>query len=166
MSVRAFPSDCIFSLVCVANVSMCSERVCAPRRRAVSIARPALRVGGRARVVAFGATGRARARSAAGITWTSRTLKAPWWGARSDHTSVIDATGAIYVIGGQGTFAIYFSDVWVSTDGGARPDLVKGWSWGTRGGTQVGTGYYRVLRGSIRVLRSTQGLLHGYSRGT
>jgi hypothetical protein len=34
---------------------------------------------------------------------------------------VVDAAGAIYVIGGyDGT--TYFNDVWVSTDGGARPD--------------------------------------------
>ena len=53
---------------------------------------------------------------AAGATWTSRTLSAPW-ADRSGHTSVVDAAGAIYVIGG-GTF----QDVWVSTDGGAWPD--------------------------------------------
>ncbi len=56
---------------------------------------------------------------AAGITWTSRTLKAGW-GVREGHTSVIDAAGAIYVIGGyDGT---YFQDVWASTDRGAQPD--------------------------------------------
>jgi hypothetical protein len=69
--VRAFPSDCVFARVCVASVCVCSEHVCAPRRcmrphiaqrrRAVSKSRPT-RVGGRARVIAFGATGRARAR--------------------------------------------------------------------------------------------------------
>ena len=47
----------------------------------------------------------------AGVTWTSRTLSAQW-AARSGHTTVIDAAGAIYVIGGGG-----FQDVW--TDGGA-----------------------------------------------
>ncbi len=79
---------------------------------------------GRARVVAFGATGRAHASAAAGITWTSRTLKAQWAG-RNSHTSVIDAFGAIYVIGGYGSTG-YLKDVWVSTDRGARPDSVKG----------------------------------------
>ncbi len=57
---------------------------------------------------------------AAGVTWMNRALKAPW-AARSHHTSVIDAAGAIYVIGGycyNGT-TTYYNDVWVSTDGGA-----------------------------------------------
>ncbi len=99
-------------------------------------------------MVAFGATGRARARSAAGVTWTSRTANAPWE-ARASHTSVIDAAGAIYVIGGQGydgtNEGSRFQDVWASTDG-ARPDLVRqGYLVGTQGGTK---GYRRVLRGS------------------
>ncbi len=67
---------------------------------------------------------------AAGVTWTSRTLAAPW-AARQMHTSVIDAAGAIYVIGGRGagttTCCTYYNDVWASTDG-ARPDY--GWSAG------------------------------------
>ncbi len=57
-------------------------------------------------------------------------MTAPW-AARFGHTSVIDASGAIYVIGGVGgTYPnyIYFHDVWVSTDGGARPDSGVGWS--------------------------------------
>jgi hypothetical protein len=56
------------------------------------------------------------ARVAAGVTWTSRTPSAPW-AAREGHTSVIDAAGAIYVIGSYdgGT---YFNNVWASTDGG------------------------------------------------
>ncbi len=61
---------------------------------------------------------------AAGVTWTSRTLKAGW-AARCGHTTVIDAAGAIYVIGGiSGNYPnyIFFHDVWASTDGGARPD--------------------------------------------
>ncbi len=53
---------------------------------------------------------------AAGVTWTNRTTSAPW-AARFSHTSVIDAAGAIYVIGGHGSSGL--SDVWVSTDGGA-----------------------------------------------
>jgi hypothetical protein len=32
---------------------------------------------------------------------------------------VIDAAGAIYVLGGFGSTYTYLSDVWVSTDGGA-----------------------------------------------
>ncbi len=57
---------------------------------------------------------------AAGVTWTSRTTSAPW-AARDGHTSVIDAAGAIYVIGGglESTGSTYYKDVWVSTDGGA-----------------------------------------------
>jgi hypothetical protein len=41
---------------------------------------------------------------------------------------VIDATGAIYVIGGYtGSPGITdYHDVWASTDGGARPDSVRG----------------------------------------
>jgi hypothetical protein len=54
---------------------------------------------GRARVVAVGATGRGSRASAAGVTWTSRTLAAEW-DPRGFPTSVIDAAGAIYVIGG------------------------------------------------------------------
>ncbi len=53
---------------------------------------------------------------ATGATWTSRTLKASW-AARAEHTSVIDAAGSIYVIGGRAIK--YYSDVWISTDGGA-----------------------------------------------
>ena len=63
---------------------------------------------------------RCRARSAAGVTWTCRTANAEW-AAREGHTSVVDAAGAIYVIGGvnYGTGTTVFADVWVSTDGGA-----------------------------------------------
>ncbi len=52
---------------------------------------------------------------------------------------MVDAAGAIYVIGGttsgyrDGTA---FADVWVSTDGGVRPDSVGGVLRGTRGGTE------------------------------
>jgi hypothetical protein len=78
---------------------------------------------------------------AAGITWTSRTAKAGW-AARYHHTSVIDAAGAIYVIGG--TDSTDFQDVWASTDGGARPDSVQG----------------GLVRGVL------EGVLRGYPRGT
>ncbi len=56
---------------------------------------------------------------AAGITWTSRTTSAEW-AARYGPTSLVDAAGAIYVIGGS----THLQDVWASTDGGARPDSV------------------------------------------
>ncbi len=54
---------------------------------------------------------------------------------------MVDAAGAIYVIGGVGT--TYFHDVWASTDGGTRPDSVKegGGRQVLQGGTTV------VLRG-------------------
>jgi hypothetical protein len=54
---------------------------------------------------------------AAGVRWTSRTTRAPW-AARRRHTTVIDAAGAIYVIGGYDGGTDY-KDVWASTDGGA-----------------------------------------------
>ena len=57
---------------------------------------------------------------AAGATWWLVSY-APWAG-RFGHTSVIDAAGAIYVIGGDGSTyntPTIFNDVWVSTDGGA-----------------------------------------------
>jgi hypothetical protein len=52
---------------------------------------------------------------AAGATWVRVTEHAAWE-ARAGHTSVIDATGAIYVLGGGGSK--YFNDVWRGTDGG------------------------------------------------
>jgi hypothetical protein len=135
---------------CVRVASMCVRvpRGCvrppiARRRLAVFIARPAPRVGGRARVVAVGETGGARAGSAAGVSWTSRTAKAGW-AARRDHTSVIDAAGAIYVIGGfssNRTTFYFLNDVYASTDGGARPDSVGGW---------VGGALERVLEWVLR----------------
>ncbi len=73
------------------------------------------RAGGRVRVAFVPSAG---SRVAAGVTWTSRTTSAPW-GVRAWHTSVIDAAGAIYVIGGQDGGTFYYQDVWVSTDGGA-----------------------------------------------
>jgi hypothetical protein len=64
--------------------------------------------------------------SAAGRTFTNRTLKAEW-AARDSYTSVVDPAGAIYVIGGgDDTGYTYLNDVWVSTDGGARRDSVMG----------------------------------------
>jgi hypothetical protein len=81
-----------------------------------------------------------RARSAAGVTWTCRTANAQW-AARYWHTSVVDAAGAIYVIGGTtgAGFSTDYQDVWASTDGGARAGLGQGGDrgvleWGTQGG--------------------------------
>ncbi len=89
--------------------------------------------------------------SAAGVSWTIRTASAPW-AARRWHTSVIDAAGAIYVIGGMSrgiTNNVYLKDVWKSTDGGAG----RTYAGGGGGVHQV------VLPGYSRVL-------FGYSRGT
>ncbi len=50
---------------------------------------------------------------------------------------MVDAAGAIYVIGGNGfdgSTATINMDVWVSTDGGVLPDSVGGRSAGTLGG--------------------------------
>ena len=91
---------------------------------------------------ALGAIGRSRA-LAAGVTFTNRTTSAPW-GNRVFHTSVIDAAGTIYVIGGDGGDAIY-QDVWASTDGGADRTRAGG-----------GRGYWL----------GPQGVLRGYYRGT
>ncbi len=48
----------------------------------------------------------------------SRTASALWAG-RAGHTSVIDAAGAIYVIGGIGSDSTVFNNVLKSADGGA-----------------------------------------------
>jgi hypothetical protein len=85
------------------------------------------------------AIGRRPRASAAGATWTSRTTSAPW-ARRFGHTTVIDAAGAIYIIGGaDGTDNL--NDVWASTDGGARAGRVK------QGYPRDTMGYYGVLSG-------------------
>ncbi len=96
--------------------------------------------------------------SAAGVTWTSRTTSAPW-AARRYHTSVVDAAGAIYVIGGFGVTGDFWTqnkDVWASTDGGACPDSrrvnrqrgIKVYHRGIRGTRGVSE---RPKRGNLRV---------------
>ncbi len=69
---------------------------------------------------------------------------------------MVDAAGAIYVIG-SGNHTGYSQDVWASTDGGARPDAVRGWSVGYWVGTQG------LLAG---VLRGTNEYSRGFYRGT
>ncbi len=89
---------------------------------AVLITRPA--AGGGACVVADRCDRLQVSRAfAAGRTFSTRTLKAGW-AAREGHTSVVDAAGAIYVIGGFTTTT--YNDVWASTDGGARAGLGQG----------------------------------------
>ncbi len=141
----AVPSASIFARECVCvrvgRTTVCVRLGGAVARRgpAVLMARPAA-PGGGARCGDSVRPAGCRARSAAGITWTSRTAKAGW-AARYSHTSVIDAaSGAIYVIGGFGGTG--FNDVWVSTDGGARAGLGRsGVHWvGTHGTTR---GYCR-----------------------
>jgi hypothetical protein len=84
----------------------------------------------------------------------SRTTSARWAG-RLRHTSVVDAAGAIYVIGGRdGTN--WYKDVWVSTDGGARAGLGRGAVGGYTGWELRGTqGYQGETLG-------TKGALRGY----
>ncbi len=68
---------------------------------------------------------------------------------------MIDAAGAIYVIGGFISRLIdaHLQDVWVSTDRGARPDSVWGYSRGV---------HWVVLRGLLRgALEGTMGVLRG-----
>jgi hypothetical protein len=133
--------------VCVATVCACASRLHAPSQRTAatcgiySSARAARRRPHARGCVRCHRPG-SRA-SAAGVTWTSRTASAEW-AARESHTSVVDAAGAIYVIGGEGD-TDNFQDVWASTDGGARPDSVGGWVGG-------------VLEGVLEwVIRGTKG---------
>ncbi len=88
----------------------------------------------------------------AGATWTSRTTSAPW-AARYFHTSVVDAAGAIYVIGGVGSTS--YQDVWASTDGGAHR-------------SQQGHSTGHLLRAPVGVPFGTPSapLEYRYARGT
>jgi hypothetical protein len=63
-------------------------------------------------------------------------MTAPW-AARWLHTSVVDAAGAIYVIGGTGSGPDY-NDVYVSTDGGARAGPGRGGGRGVLKGVLKG----------------------------
>jgi hypothetical protein len=62
----------------------------------------------------------------AGATWTRVIASAPW-AAREGHTSVVDAAGAIYVIGGYNRNTGYLNDVWKSTVGGAGGRVLEGY---------------------------------------
>jgi hypothetical protein len=103
-------------------VCVCSERVCVTGSvRALSWHGGDLRYLFMARTAARGRPRvrlSIRARLAAGAMWRCRTANAPWAG-RWGHTSVVDAAGAIYVLGGQGTGkSTFYNDVWKSADGG------------------------------------------------
>ncbi len=151
--VLPFHRQSILAHVCArvcAGVCVRGTTVRAPvearRGPAVLIARPAAPAAAHARLWCSAIGFRSRARSAAGITWTSRTLAAGWAG-RWCHTSVVDAAGAIYVIGGRGSGGITdtrYQDVWVSRDGGERWDLVKG---GGLGGVHPAGGYSEATTG-------------------
>ena len=56
---------------------------------------------------------------AAGATWRVVIANAPW-AVRRSHTTVIDAAGAIYLIGGSNGGATLYNDVWSSADKGAN----------------------------------------------
>ncbi len=63
---------------------------------------------------------------AAGATWTrvvASDAKADLWNVRRLHTSVIDAAGTIYVIGGLGG-GFRYNDVWKGT--GSSADRTRG----------------------------------------
>jgi hypothetical protein len=92
-----------------------------------------------------------RRRRAAGVTWSLVTSNVPW-AARFGHTTVIDAAGTMYLIGGFDD-ATNLNDVWQSPDKGASR---------TRGGTpgvlqQYSRGTQRV--GTRRNIRRTKGEL-------
>ncbi len=81
---------------------------------------------------------------------------------------MVDGAGAIYVIGGWRSGGNKYSDVHVSTDGGARPDYVGGGWVGGCMGVLWGTtrvphgelrGYYRGSRKDLRECRGTKGLV-------
>jgi hypothetical protein len=127
----ALSRGCVF-YVCVYRTCVRAAALCAPsgsRGTAAtcgiySAARDALC--GRTRAVAVRCHRPGSRASAAGVNWTCRTANAGWGDGdgvgRGWHTSVVDAAGAIYVIGGNRGGD--FDDVWASTDGGARPDSV------------------------------------------
>ncbi len=104
----------------------------------------------------------------AGVTWTSRTASAPW-AARAFHSTVIDAAGAIYVIGGGIIGGTHYHDAWVSSDGGAAglggySGVLKGYRRGYSCGAKVvRRGYHGAIWGAQAVLKRCS---EGYASGT
>lgn len=97
---------------------------------------------------------------AAGKSWSNLVSSAPWAN-REYHTTVIDAAGAIYVIGGTSfNYAnatdteTNYNDVWKSSDGGDPTRGLTGYPGGTQGSALE------------RILRSTLGVISSYSVGT
>ncbi len=76
---------------------------------------------------------------------------------------MVDAAGAIYVIGGRygdgGQGTTVFNDVWASTDGGARPDSFRVVGWYSRGYAGVLHGYDRSTSEYYRYSRVIMGYL-------
>ncbi len=101
---------------------------------------------------------------AVGVSWRLVTASAPWH-KRYFHTSVIDAAGAIYVLGGNDGTVLY-NDVWVSTNGGTDETLrVLEYSRHSRGtqGVHKGTSASGVMgpsvpKGALEVLEDIQEL--------
>jgi hypothetical protein len=85
------------------------------------------------------------------------------WPDRYGHTTVIDAAGNIYLMGGlkAGPGDGYFNDVWVGTNKGAN--RTQGYSAGTQ---EVLTGYTGYTGGTQESLKAAQGVLKEASRGT
>jgi hypothetical protein len=115
------------------------------------------------------------ARMAAGATWALVIANAPWAG-RYSHSTVIDAAGAIYVLGGYSSPSPS-RDVWASTDGGAdwtTSGVVGVTGWVLRGyyegTTRVLRGYWRDPQWSTEVFEDCtkwiSRVLEGYSRSS
>ena len=118
--VRGWLGLCVCACVCVCGI-VC-VRVCVCVRRGAVRALPLhggdLRYFSSARDACDACAFVDLRASPAGAMWRCRTASAQWAG-RGGHTSVVDAAGAIYVIGGFGVTGTYYRDMWESTDGGA-----------------------------------------------
>jgi hypothetical protein len=75
------------------------------------------------------------------------------WSIRNFHSSVIDSSNYVYIIGGRGT--VYNNDMWKSTDYGATWIQMATSAWSIRGEhksviDQLGNIY--VIGGWVRIL--------------